>query len=359
MRAWRIVEHGPPSVLRLEEIEEPAPGPGEALVAVDAVALNHLDLWVRRGVPGHRFPLPITPGCDVAGTVLGLGGTDPARPVTAAVAGPGGVQVKPGDRVLVAPGYGCGDCPCCRSGHEELCRFYAILGETRDGGCAERIVVPASLLIPSPANLTLEESAALPLALLTAWHMVVTRAALQPGETILVHAAGSGVGVMAIQIARMLGARVLATTGSAEKALRARELGAEEVIPYREIDFLDEVRKLTGKRGVDVVVEHSGGEVFEKSVRALAKGGRLVTCGATSEAAVEMDLRVVFFKSLSILGSTMGNRAELDAAMRCVAEGKIRPIVASVFPISELPAAHAFLEERRAFGKVVMRGFAG
>jgi 2-desacetyl-2-hydroxyethyl bacteriochlorophyllide A dehydrogenase len=344
MRSWRIARHGPPSVLAIEEMPEPSPGPGEVLLAVDAVGLNHLDLWVRQGVPGHRFPLPITPGCDVAGTILQVGAAVEAW--------------SPGASVLVSPGFGCGECQACMNGQDNLCRSYGILGETRDGGCCERIVVPVTNLIPLPTGLTAEEGAALPLTLLTAWHMVVTRANLQPDETILIHAAGSGVGVMAVQIARFLGAKVYATAGSAEKARRARELGAAEVILHRETDFLEEIRRLTGKRGVDVVIEHTGAETFERSVRALAKGGRLVTCGATSGPMATIDLRVIFFKSLSILGSTMGSRGELEAALGCVESGGIRPIVDSVFPIANLPAAHAYLEERRAFGKVIVRGFA-
>lgn len=343
MRSWRIDHHGPPSVLSMVDLPDPLPGPGEVLLAVDAVGLNHLDLWVRRGVAGHRFPLPITPGCDVAGTVLR--------------AGPEVFGWAPGESVIVCPGYGCGDCSACRAGQEVLCRSYGIIGETRDGGCGERIVVRAESLMRRPSNLSPEEAAAVPLTLLTAWRMVVTRAALQPGETILVHAAGSGIGVMAIQIARSIGARILATAGSAEKAQRAIALGAEEVILYRESDFLEEVRRLTGKRGVDVVIEHTGADTFEKSVRALAKGGRLVTCGATSGPMATVDLRLVFFKSLSILGSTMGNAAELETAMAQVTGGKIRPVIDSVFPMAELPAAHEYLESRRAFGKVVMRGF--
>jgi NADPH:quinone reductase-like Zn-dependent oxidoreductase len=343
MRSWRIARHGPPSVLAIEELPEPSPGRDEVLLAVDAVGLNHLDLWVRRGVPGHRFPLPITPGCDVAATVLRVG--------------PAARGWSPGDLVLVCPGYGCGECPACLSREEVLCRSYGIIGETRDGGCTERISVRAGSLIRRPANLSPEEAAAVPLTLLTAWRMVVTRAALRPGETILVHAAGSGIGVMAIQIARMIGARVLATAGSVEKARLAKELGAEEVILYREADFLEEVRRLTAKRGVDVVIEHTGADTFEKSVRALAKGGRLVTCGATSGPMATIDLRLVFFKSLSILGSTMGTFAELEKAMECVADGRIRPVVDSVFPMTELPAAHEYLESRRAFGKVIVRGF--
>lgn len=343
MRSWRIDRHGPPSVLTIQQTPEGLPGRGEALLAVDAVGLNHLDLWVRGGVAGHRFPLPITPGCDVAGTVLRVG--------------PEVHGWEPGELVLVAPGGGCGECPACARGEEVLCREYGILGETRDGGCCERIIVGAGSLIRRPPNLSAEEAAAVPLTLLTAWRMVVTRAALSRGETVLVHAAGSGIGVMAIQIARMIGARVFATAGSVEKAQKAKELGAEEVILYRETDFLEEVRRLTGKRGVDVVIEHTGAETFEKSIRALAKGGRLVTCGATSGAMATIDLRFVFFKSLSILGSTMGTSRELETALSSVADGRIRPVVDSIFPMEELVAAHEYLENRRAFGKVVMRGF--
>jgi 2-desacetyl-2-hydroxyethyl bacteriochlorophyllide A dehydrogenase len=310
---------------------------------VEAVGLNHLDLWVRRGVPGHSFPLPIIPGCDIAGRIERLAG--PAA------------GWKAGDPVLVAPGYGCGACEACRSGQDPLCRSYGILGETRDGGCAERVVVPAGNLIPRPANLSVEEAAALPLTLLTAWHMVVGRAALRPGESILIHAAGSGVGVMAVQIARMIGARVFATVGSCEKADKARELGVEEAILYRETDFLGEIRRLTGKRGVDVVIDHTGAENFEKSVRALAKGGRLVTCGATTGPMATIDLRVLFFKSLSLLGSTMGSLGDLTAGMQHVDEGRIRPVVDLVFSMADLPAAHERLEARAAFGKVVVRGF--
>lgn len=345
MRAWRVPEHGPAAVLRLEEIPTPEPGPGEVRVRVEAVALNHLDLWVRNGVPGHRYPLPLTPGCDVAGMVE--------------VLGPGVTGAKEGDRVVLAPGIGCGRCTECLSGRDSLCRWYGIIGETRDGGCAEAIVVPATHVLPRPANLSVEEAAAVPLTLLTAWHMVVSRAGVRPGETVLVHAAGSGIGVMAIQIAKLMRARVIATTGSPEKAARARALGADEVILYREVSFTEEVRRLTGKRGVDVVIEHIGADTWEGSIRALAKGGRLVTCGATSGPQVGLDLRLVFFKSLSILGSTMGGRGELDDAMRFVASGEIRPLVDSVFPFEDLPAAQARLEERRAFGKVILRGFDG
>jgi NADPH:quinone reductase-like Zn-dependent oxidoreductase len=343
MRAWRIAEHGSPTVLSLQELPDPTPGPGEAVLRVAAAGMNHLDLWVRRGVPGHRFPLPITPGCDAAGVV--------------AAVGPGVRGLDVGAEVLASPGIGCGACFECQSGRDALCRSYGILGETRDGSCAEFLVLPATHVFPRPPGLSAEEAACVPLTLLTAWHMLVGRAQLRAGETILVHAAGSGVGVMAIQIARLLGAHVIATAGSAEKARRARELGAAETILYREVDFLGEVRRLTGKRGVDVVIDHIGVETWEKSVQSLAKGGRLVTCGATSGPVVSLDMRLLFFKSLSLLGSTMGGRGELTEAMRFVASGAIRPVLDRVFPMEQLPQAHAYLEERTAFGKVVLQGF--
>lgn len=343
MRAWRIETHGPPESLRCREVTPAPVGEGAVEVRVDAVALNHLDLWVRRGVPGHKFPLPITPGSDIAGRVLSVG--------------PGVRTYRPGDAVLVAPGSGCGSCAACLGGREPLCRVYRILGETCDGGCAERIVVAEGNLLPQPDRLTPAQAASLPLTLLTAWHMLVDRARIREGETVLVHAAGSGVGVMSIQIARAFGARVIATAGTPEKAAKARELGAEEVVLYRETDFFEAVSRWTDRRGVDVVVEQIGADTWERSLRALAKGGRLVTCGATSGAEVNIDLRRLFFKSLSLLGSTMGARRELEEALRLVAAGRIRPVVDRVFPMEELPAAHSYLEERRAFGKVVVEGF--
>ncbi len=343
MRAWRIESHGPPESLRRVEVPAPRPGEGEVEVRVDAVALNHLDLWVRRGVPGHHFPLPITPGSDIAGRIGAVG--------------PGVSGVRSGEAILVVPGAGCGRCPSCLSGREPLCRAFRIRGESCDGGCAERIVVPEREVLRMPEGLDPVEAASLPLTLVTAWRMLVERAQLRPGETVLVHAAGSGIGVMAIQIARALGARVIATAGSEEKAAKARELGAEEAVLYRQVDFVDAIFRWTERRGVDVVVEHTGAATWQGSLRALAKGGRLVTCGATSGAEVAVDLRRVFYKSLSILGSTMGSRRDLEEALRYVANGRIRAIVDRVFPMEELPAAHAYLEDRRAFGKVVLRGY--
>lgn len=343
MKAVVISNHGGAEALVVEERAEPSIAPHEVRLRVLAVSLNHLDLWVRRGVPGHRFPLPIIPGCDMAGEVLEVGASVKTW--------------KPGDRALVAPGLGCGACRECLSGDDHLCRYYGIFGETRDGGCAEQVAVPATHLLRPPANLALVEAASLPLALLTAWHMVAVRAQVRPGEQVLVQAGGSGVGVMAIQIARLFAATVLTTVGDARKAELARSLGADAVILHREVDFAEEARRLTGKRGVDVIVDHIGTDTFARDIRCLAKGGRLVICGATAGAEVAIDLRHVFFKGLSVLGSTMGSRGELDTALPFVTAGRIRPVVDRVFAMEELPAAHEWLESRRAFGKVVVRGF--
>ncbi len=337
MKAILIREHGGVEKLELADVAEPVAGPGQALVRVRAVALNHLDIWLRRGVPGHTFPLPMIPGSEVSGVIETV--DDP--------------RWKTGDEVLVAPGYSCGLCQACLSGNDPLCRQYGIFGETVSGGAAEKIAVPIRNLIRKPPSLSFPEAAAIPLDMLTAWHMLVARAQLRPGETVLVHAGGSGVGSAAIQIARLLGATVYATAGTAAKASRARDLGAHEAIVYTELDFLDEVRRFTGKRGVDIVFEHVGGETFERSLRALAKGGRLVTCGATSGGEATINLRLIFFKLLSILGSTMGSLAELHTIMQFIGDGRLRPVIDRILPLEQVAEGHRMLEAREAFGKIV------
>ena len=342
MKAIVVREHG--GFDRLELIEAPSPsltGDNNVLVHVHAVALNHLDIWVRRGVPGHKFPLPIIPGSEVAGTIAAL----PA----------GETRWKVGDAVLVSPGVSCGRCAACASGNDPLCLSYGIIGESRDGGFAEEVAVPLRNLFRKPQFLSFEEAAAVPLDFLTAWHMLVARAALRPAESVLVHAGGSGIGSAAIQIAKLWNAHVIATVGSPEKAARARELGADEVILYRETDFAQEVRRLTGKRGVDIVFEHVGADTFDGSMRSLARGGRLVTCGATTGADVKINLRVVFFKLLSILGSTMGSLAEMHEIMKHVEAKRFRPVVDRVLPLEEAGEAQRVLEAREAFGKVVLK----
>jgi NADPH:quinone reductase-like Zn-dependent oxidoreductase len=340
MRAVRIHEHGGLDRLLLEDLPARQLLPDQVRVRLHAVGLNHLDLWVRRGIPGVRYPLPIVPGSDGAGVLLESG-----------LAVPG---FKPGDRVAVAPGVSCGLCEGCLSGRDNLCRDYGILGEHRDGTCAEEILLPARNLIRIPDSLSFEHAAAIPLVFLTAWEMVAEKARVLPGETVVVLGAGSGVGSAAIQIARLRGARVVAVSGSAEKLAKARELGAEEGIDLSRSGLRDEVRRLTGKRGADVVIEHVGKATWEQSVASVARGGRLVTCGATTGADVPLNLRQVFFKNLSILGSTMGGRSHLFSIFRHVEAGKLRAVIDRVLPMSRIQEAHRLLEERTIFGKIIV-----
>lgn len=337
MKAAIIRAHGGLDAIAVEEVPEPMRHPGEVLVAVRACALNHMDLWARKGIPGFAFPLPLIPGCDVSGLVVEAD------------------DLAPGTEVVLQPGLSCGHCERCLGGQDNLCPSYGILGETRDGGCAERIVVPRANILPKPPNITFAEAAAYPLTMLTAWHMLVAKARVQPGDRVLVHAAGSGVGSAAVQIARLFGARVCATAGSADKCARALALGAEKAIDYKEVaDWTGEVRAWTGKRGVDVVIEHVGGATFDMSLKSLAIGGRLVTCGATAGGQVGVSLQRIFFKNLAILGSTMGTKGELWTITGHIAAGRLRPIVDRVLPLAEVREAHAALEGRDVFGKVVV-----
>jgi NADPH:quinone reductase-like Zn-dependent oxidoreductase len=332
--------HGGVEVLARETIELPQPGPREVRVRVRAVAVNHLDLWVRRGLPNLRLDYPHRLGSDVVGEVDSLG--DGAR----------GVSV--GDRVVVNPGVSCGVCERCLSGEDNLCRKYAILGEHTQGGYARHMVVPDVNLVAYPGTLPFAQVAAVPLVFLTAWQLVVDKARVRAGETVLVHAAGSGVSSAAIQIAKLHGARIIATVGSPTKEERARALGADDVINYSAQDFVAEVKRLTGKRGADVVVEHVGGEVFAKSVLAAAAGARIVTCGATAGYRPEIDLRHIFFRQISILGSTMGSKGSLFGILEHVKAGKLKPVVDRVLPLWDAREAHRVLEAREAFGKVVL-----
>lgn len=340
MRAVVIESHGGTEALRLEERPVPEPGPGEVRVALRAAALNHLDVWVRRGIEGVRFPLPLVPGCDGSGVVDAIG--------------PGVHGIEPGGEVVLAPGVSCGRCEACSRGDDMLCPSYGILGEHRDGTCADHAVVPAANVIAKPANLTFVEASALPLAGLTAWHMVHARARLRGGETILVHAAGSGVSSAGIQLAREVGARVIATAGTEAKLAKARELGAEHTVNYRERDFSEAVREITAKRGVDVIFDHIGKDTWDKNIRSLARGGRLVFCGNTSGPAARTSLPHVFFRSLSLLGSTMGSRGELHALLRQAERGRLVPVVHAVLPLEDVGRGHQMLENREVFGKVVL-----
>ncbi len=350
MKAWRIHAHGGSDALKLEDLPEPTPGPLEVRLRVETIGINHLDLWVRKGVPGHKFPLPLTPGSDVAGVIEALG-----PGAEAALARDG---LKLGSPVIVNPAISCGRCEACLGGFDPLCRHYAILGEHRDGGCAEKVCVPIQNLIARPAGHSGEEWSSIAIPFLTAWTMLTTKARVQPGETVLVQAGGSGVSIAAIQIAKLLGATVITTVGSDAKVERAKALGADHVINYKKTPFRDELKKIlsaSGRKGCEVVVDHVGVDTFNDSLKALAWGGRLVTCGATSGADVTIDLKQVFFKNISILGSTMGSKADLIKIVRLISEGKLKPVVDTVYPMAELPKIMERLEKRDVFGKLVLR----
>jgi NADPH:quinone reductase-like Zn-dependent oxidoreductase len=334
MRAVRFHRHGGPDVLQLDDIPEPVPAPGHVLVRVRACALNHLDLWQRRGLEKVRIPLPHISGADIAGEIA---------------SGP-----RAGERVMLQPGVSCGTCEACLSGDDNLCTRYDLLGYMRDGGYAEFVAVPEANVVPLPPHIAFVDAAAFPLTFLTAWHMLVTRAELRAGETVLVLAAGSGVGQAAIQLARLWGAHVIATAGSEEKLARARDLGADEVIDHYRQDIVAEVKRLTDRRGVDVVVEHVGQATWEKSVRSLCLGGRLVTCGATTGHVGTLDLRYLFARRISLLGSYMGSKGELLRAAALFYAGRLSPVVDMTLPLDCAADAHRRLEAGAQFGKIVL-----
>jgi NADPH:quinone reductase-like Zn-dependent oxidoreductase len=341
MRAVVLRRHGGPEVLEEAQVPDPAVGEGDVLVRVRAVALNHLDLWVRQGLPKLRVPLPFVLGSDVSGVIERVG---------AAVQG-----LEVGQAVIVQPGLSCMRCEACLSGRDNACAAYGILGEHRVGGYAELVCVPHHNVVPKPPHLSFEEAAAAPLVLMTAWEMLVRRAAVGPGEIVLVHAAGSGVGSAGVQIAKLLGARVIATAGSPEKLEKARELGADETIDYEKTDFVEAVRGIVGKRGVDVVFDHVGARTWDGSVRVLRDGGRLVTCGATTGFDVRIDLRHLFYRRLSLLGSTMGSKGDFVKIVGLLGEGKLKAVVDRVLPLASAREAHELLANRALFGKIVLR----
>jgi NADPH:quinone reductase-like Zn-dependent oxidoreductase len=341
MKAIVFQQHGGPKVLKYTDAPDPTIRAFEVLVRVKACALNHLDLWVRRGLPGVTFPLPHIPGSDVAGEIAQIG----AEVTT----------VRAGQKVVLAPGVSCGKCAACVAGLDNRCRQFTNLGYMIDGGCAEFVRVQEVNCLPYPDNLSFEEAAAVPLVFQTAWHMLVGRAELQPGEDVLVLGAGSGVGTAAIQIAKFFGARVIVTASTEDKLEKARQLGADHTINHKTQKIRDEVRRITNKRGVDVVFEHVGTATWEDSLASLAASGRLVTCGATTGYDAKLDLRFLFSRQLSLLGSYMGTKSELHTVMKLVAAGRLKPIVDRLFPLAEAAAAHTYLEASSQFGKVVLR----
>lgn len=343
MKAIVFHEHGGPEVLRYEDAPEPTLGPNDVLIQVKATGCNYNDLWARRGLPGMKFDLPHISGSDAAGVVIKVG---------AAVSG-----IKVGQEVVVHPSISCRICEACTGGQEYFCRNFKIWGFQTgpyDGGHSELARVSEANAVPKPKNLSWEEAASLPLVLLTAWHMLITRARLRPGEDILIWGAGSGVGSVGIQIAKAVGARVIAVAGSDAKCEKAKALGADHCINHATQDVVAEVRKLTNRKGVEVVFEHVGQATWERSIAAMGWGGRLVICGNTTGFEARTDLRFLFNKQLSLLGSHQGTKAELLEGLRLVEGGKIRPVVDRIFPLRETAEAQRLMEGRGQFGKIVL-----
>jgi NADPH:quinone reductase-like Zn-dependent oxidoreductase len=336
MKAVRFHRHGDPGVLVYEDAPDPVPAHGRAIVRVHACALNRLDLWERRGIERVRIPLPHIPGSDVAGTLVDGAGA-----------------VAAGTRVLLQPGLSCGRCPACVEGRDNLCPWYDVLGLRTDGGYAELVSVPIENIVPIPDHVGFAEAAAFPLTFLTAWHMLVTVARVRTADIVLVLAGGSGVGQAAIQIAVLNGARVFATAAPSKHA-RTRALGAEEVFDHYSADYAQQLKARTGGYGADIVVEHVGEATWDRSVRALARGGRLVTCGATTGPKASVDLRHLFARQLSLHGSYMGTKRELLEASRFLFDGKLRPVVDEVVPLADAARAHRRLEAAKQFGKIVL-----
>jgi len=338
MKAVRIHQFGGPEVLTYEDVPDPEPRKDGVLVRVKACALNHLDLWVRKGLPGVKLPHIL--GSDVAGEVVTTGEY---------VSG-----FKSGQRVLLAPMHYCGHCAKCVAGLQNQCCEFTVLGNGVDGGNCELIAVPAANVIPIPDSLDFNQAASVPLVFLTAWHMLVGRAGVRPGQTVLVLGASSGVGIAAIQIAKLFHCRVITTAGDQTKLEKARALGADFGINHYQQKISEEVRKITNKEGVDIVIEHVGAATWDESLKSLKTGGTLVTCGATTGSNVGVELRHLFSRQLSLLGSYMGTMGELHEVLAHVFAGRLKPVVDRVFPLKDIRAAHEYLEKSQMFGKLVV-----
>jgi len=338
VKAVRIHQFGGPEVLMYEDVPDPQVRKNQVLVRVKACSLNHLDVWVRKGLPGVKLPHIL--GSDIAGEIAEVGEY---------LSG-----FSTGQRVLVAPMHFCGRCLKCLAGLQNQCREFTVLGNAVDGGNCELIAVPPANVIPIPDTLDFNQAASLPLVFVTAWHMLVGLAGVRPGQTVLVLGASSGVGIAAIQIAKLFHCRVITTAGDETKLEKGRALGADYGIDHYKQKISEEVRKLTNKEGVDIVVEHVGAATWDESLRSLKSGGKLVTCGATSGAGVSLDLRHLFARQLTLLGSYMGTMGELHEVLSHVFAGRLKPVVDRVFPLSEIRAAHEYLEKSQMFGKVIV-----
>jgi NADPH:quinone reductase-like Zn-dependent oxidoreductase len=338
MKAVRIHEFGGPEILRYEDVPDPQPRKDQVLVHVRACAMNHLDLWVRKGLPGVKLPHIL--GSDIAGEIVEAG-----EYVTG---------FKAGQRVLIAPMHFCNHCAKCVAGLQNQCPEFTVLGNGVDGGDCELMAVPAVNAIPIPDNFEFVQAASVPLVFLTAWHMLVGLAGIRQGQTVLVLGGGSGVGIAAIQIAKLFHARVITTAGDEKKLEKARALGADYGIDHYKQKISQEVRKITNKEGVDIVVEHVGAATWEESMKSVKPGGTIVTCGATTGPEVSFDLRFLFSRQLSFLGSYMGTMGELYEVLGHVFAGRLKPVVDRTFPLKEARSAHEYMEKGQMFGKIVL-----
>ena len=341
MKAVYYERHGGPEVLTYGDVDEPPVRPGTVKIDVKAASLNHIDVFLRGGLPGFKIALPHIPGCDAAGLVCEVGD--------------GVEDVAVGDRIVVHPSISCGQCEFCVRGDASLCLGYQLLGETMTGTCCEKLVIPTANAIAIPDTMSFEDAASIPLVFTTAWRMLITRARLKAGEDILILGASAGVGIACIQIAKVAGARVFAAASTQDKLGLCKELGADVLINYKEEDFVRRIKEETGKRGVDVVVDYVGKDTWVKSLRTLSRGGRLVTCGATTGYNPETDLRHIFFRQLEIIGSTTGSRNELLAPLKLIFDGQMKPVVDKVFSLEETAQAHIEMEQRNALGKIAIR----
>src|SRR5438876_3813083 len=341
MKAIVFEQHGGPEVLLYKDVPDPQPGRGEVLIEVKATSINHIDIFLRRGLLGVKIGMPKIVGSDAAGIIRELGSDV--------------VGLSVGQRVTINPGVSCGRCEFCTAGFGSQCVSYRMVGENTDGAYAELIAVPAHIVLPIPDSCSFEEAAAAPLVFLTAWSMLVGRGNIRPGEDVLILGAGAGVGTAAIQIAKMTGCRVFAAASTDEKLERARKLGADFLINYKTEEFDKKIRELTSKRGVDVVVDYIGADTWVRSLRSALRGGRVLTCGATTGFAPQTDLRQIFFRQVQVIGSTMGSHRDFLDVMKCVLRGQLRPVIDRVLPLREARRGHELIEARAVFGKIVIK----
>ena len=340
MKAVVFDRHGGPEVLRSEDVPEPAPARGDVVIEVKAASINHIDIFLRRGMPGIKVPMPKIIGSDAAGVI---------REIGLEVSG-----LKIGQRVTINPGISCGHCEFCAAGFGSQCLTYAMVGENTDGAYAQLLKVPSHIVLPIPDSISFEDAAAAPLVFMTAWSMMVNKGNIRPGEDVLILGAGAGVGTAAIQIAKMVGCRVFATASTEEKLQRAKQLGADFLINYKTEEFDKKVRDLTNRRGVDVVVDYIGADTWVRSLRSARRGGRVLTCGATTGFAPQTDLRQIFFRQVQVIGSTMGSHREFLDVMKCVFRGQLKPVIDRVLPLEEARKGHELIEARAVFGKIVL-----